>query len=137
MIYKNILIITKWFFSTKYYINFHSHPFFFNLIFFIFHQSYSISDLYTIFSGWCYLKNKSDFVTPPLTTFLVSGIFKDVVSKFPPISSPLFSLTVVVLGLYPLQFLGLDYFSSHFSTKNYMVCYFIYFLKSAIKILAW
>ena len=60
-------------------------------------------------------KNKSDFVTPPLTTFVVSGIFKDVVFKFPPISRPLFSLTVVVLGLYPSQFLGLDYFFYIFS----------------------
>ena len=42
--------------------------------------------------------------------FVVSGIFKDVVFKFPPISRPLFSLTVVVLDHYPSQFLGLDYF---------------------------
>ena len=60
-------------------------------------------------------KNKSDFVTPPLTTFVVSGIFKDVVFKFPPISRPLFSLTVVVLDHYPSQFLGLDYFFYIFS----------------------
>ena len=56
------------------------------------------------------VRNKSDFVTPPLTIFVVSGIFKDVVFKFPPISRPLFSLKVVVLDHYPSQFLGLDYF---------------------------
>ena len=47
-------------------------------------------------------------------TFVVSGIFKDVVFKFPPISRPLFSLKVVVLDHYPSQFLGLDYFFIYF-----------------------
>ena len=97
-----------------------------HFVVYIHSRNISLSSFITLIFLFCYFfitlnytqyifhQNKSDFVTPPLTTFVVSGIFKDVVFKFPPISRPLFSLTVVVLGLYPSQFLGLDYFFIYF-----------------------